>query len=408
MASYESFIAGRILRGSGARGRFTNPVIRISMAAIALGMAVMIVAVLVVTGFRNEITAKVTGFGAHIRISGYGTSDSYLETPMNLETGLREQLLREPGIAGVHPYATRAGIIKTADEIEGIVLKGVDQHYDWNYLKDKIVSGSLPDSINQPGMYHVLISSNTASKLGLKAGDEMIVYFIEQPPRIRKFRISALYETGLEEFDRTYAYCGIDVIRKLNNWSGTEVGGLEVMVSDFGRLNQVNERVNKLAGFAYQSQTIREVYPQIFHWLELQNLNVVILIVLILLVAGISMISMLLIIIMENTSLIGILKTLGIPDGAVRRIFIRIALPVIGVGVIAGNLLGLGLCLIQDAFGVVTLPQDSYYVSQVPVNFSLIPILLLNTGTVVACLLLLIGPSAVIAKITPSNAIKFR
>jgi lipoprotein-releasing system permease protein len=205
-----------------------------------------------------------------------------------------------------------------------------------------------------------------------------------------------------------YAFCGIDVIRKLNKWNENEAGGIELMISNLDLLDVINERVNNIAGIQYQSQTIKEVYPQIFHWLELQNINVVILIVLILLVAGVSMISTLLIIIMENTNLIGTLKTFGIPDSGVRRIFIRIALPVIGIGMLAGNVLGIGLCLLQDQYGIITLPQDSYYVSEVPVNFDALPILLLNVGTLLICLLMLIGPSSVIARITPSNTLKFR
>lgn len=385
----------------------SNPVIRIATFGIALGMAVMIIAVMVVTGFRNEITEKVIGFGSHIRINNFDSNNSYEEIPIETNAPFVTKVKQHPEVKHVQMYATKAGILKTENEIQGIVLKGVDGQYDWSFFKDKMKEGTIPVTDGNGTTPEVMISQKTANQLQLKKGDHIIVYFIEQPPRIRKFLISGIYATGLDEFDNLYVYCGIDVIRKLNNWTPLQAGGFEISIHDFSKLDEVNEEIYKIAGYQYYTQSIREQYPQMFHWLDLQNINVVIIIGLILLIAGISMISTLLIIILENATLIGLLKTMGSADKSIRKIFIYIAFPVIGAGILAGNILGIGLCLLQWKFGIVTLPQESYYVSQVPVNFSAYHLLLLNAGTIVACILMLLGPSAVIGRIQPARVIRF-
>jgi lipoprotein-releasing system permease protein len=405
--SYENFIARKILSRKAGRRKLGNPVIRIATGGIALGMAVMIIAVMVVTGFRNEITKKVTGFGAHIRLNNFDSNNSFEEIPVDLNQEMLNQLRNDPDVRHVQLYGTKAGIIKTDEEIQGIVLKGVDSTYDWNFFKDKIIEGKLLNTNTSPVANEVMISSFTARQLKLKTGDEMVVYFIEQPPRIRKFTITGIYETGLEEFDNLYVYCDLEIIRKLNSWKENQAGGLEILVNDFKQLESVSSRVYERAGYQYYTQSIFEQYPQIFHWLDLQNINVMIIITLILMIAGISMISTLLIIILDNTALTGVLKAMGATDKSIRNIFIRIAIPVIGTGILAGNVLGLLLCFIQWKFGIVTLPQESYYVSAVPVNFSLPYLLLLNAGTLLTCFLMLIGPSLVITKIDPSRILRF-
>jgi lipoprotein-releasing system permease protein len=404
--SYETFIAQKILSGKSGKKRLTNPVVKIAIAGITLGVAVMIIAVTVVTGFRNEITSKVIGFGAHIKISHFDSNSSYEEVPLLSDRKLIAELAANPNIKHVQEYANKAGIIKTNEELQGIVLKGVSGNYDKSFFVDKMIDGRFvapTDSNNK----EVVISNKIAKRLQLKTGDDMVVYFIEDPPRIRKLKITGIYETGLDEFDNLYAFCDIGMVRKLNNWNENQSGGIEILVKDLSQLNQLTDYVYHTAGYQYYTQNIIEQYPQIFSWLDLQNINVVIIITLILLVAGISMISTLLIIILENSTLIGILKSLGASDISIRKIFIYIALPVIGTGIVFGNVAGLGLCLLQQQFGIITLPQESYYVSQVPVNFSIPNLLLLNLGTIVACFLMLIGPSMVISRISPTKVIRF-
>lgn len=385
----------------------TNPIIKVATGGIALGMAVMILAVMVVTGFRNEITNKVIGFGAHIRINNFDSNNSYEEVPISSNAAFIDELRNDSRIQHLQPYATKAGIIKTNEEIQGVVLKGVSVEYNWDFFKKKIVEGRIIQFTDSSALPEVMISLKTARNLSLSPGDEMIVYFIEQPPRIRKFKISGIYETGLDEFDNLYAFCNIDIIRKLNNWNSDQAGGIEIMLTDFNKLDPMNDVVYATAGYQYYTQSIKEQYPQIFHWLDLQNVNVIIIIALILLVAGISMISTLLIIILENSELIGILKSMGSPNRSIRKLFIYIAIPVIGRGLLAGNILALTLATVQWKFGFVTLPQESYYVSQVPVNFSLWHMFLLNAGTILVCLLMLLGPSMVISKISPAKVIRF-
>lgn len=404
---FETFIARKILTSKSGNRRMTNPIIKVATGGIALGMAVMLLAVMVVTGFRNEITNKVIGFGAHLRINNFDSNNSYEESPISSKAEFIDELRKDPHIEHVQQYATKAGIIKTNEEIQGVVLKGVSDDYNWEFFKEKIVEGRIIQFKDSSSLPEVMISLKTARNLSLKTGDDMVVYFIEQPPRIRKLKIKGIYETGLDEFDNLYAYCNIDIIRKLNNWSSDQAGGIEIMLTDFDNLDEMNDVVYATAGYQYYTQSVKEQYPQIFHWLELQNVNVIIIITLILLVAGISMISTLLIIILENSGLIGILKSMGSSDRSIRKLFIYIAVPVIGRGLIAGNILGLILAALQWKFGLVTLPQESYYVSQVPINFSLWHLLILNGGTILACFLMLIGPSMVISKISPAKVIRF-
>jgi lipoprotein-releasing system permease protein len=402
--SYEIFIAKRLLSGKEGRGRLTNPVIRIATAGIALGVAVMLVAVMIVTGFRNEISAKVMGFGAHIRIGNFDSNNSFEESPITPDTALIRMISDHPSVTHWQTYATKAGIIKTKDEISGVVLKGIGSDYQSGFFEANMISGTFIDP-KEPNS--VVISQKSANQLRLKTGDEMVVYFIEQPPRVRKLKISGIYNTGLDEFDNLYAFCNIKLIRKLNNWNENQSGGIEILINDLSKIESATDDIYHMAGYQYYTQNIREQYPQIFHWLDLQNINVIIIITLILLIAGVSMVSTLLILILENTTLIGIMKSMGATDISMRKIFMYIAVPVIGTGLLAGNILGIGLGFAQEYFGIISLPEESYYVSKVPVHISIKHILLLNAGTLIACFLMLLGPSMVISRILPTKVIRF-
>lgn len=405
--SYELFIARRLLSGKAGKHRFTNPVIRIAIAGITLGMTVMLLAVMIVTGFRKEISGKVMGFGAHVRIGNFDSNNSFEELPVKVDSLLIKKLAGHPSVTHVQSYATKAGIIKTETEISGVVLKGIGPEYESSFFKSNLISGGFPQFGDEKTRSSVVISRKIAQELKLKVGDHIFIYFIEQPPRVRKLKIEGIYNTGLDEFDKLYAFCDIDLIRKLNNWSSEEVGGIEMLVNNLDQLNTTTDEIYHMAGYQYYTQNIKEQYPQIFHWLDLQNINVIIIITLILLIAGIGMISTLLILILENTTLIGLLKAMGASDFSVRKIFISIAIPVIGTGLLIGNILGIGLAIAQDSLGFIKLPEASYYVSQVPIYLSVTNILLLNAGTLLACFLMLLGPSAVISRISPSKVIRY-
>lgn len=403
----EFYLARRIVFGDGLNSRLSNPVIRLAMISIALGIAVMLISVMVVTGFRNEIEGKVTGFNAHIRINNFENNNSYEETPLEKNQPFYQSIRNNPAVKHIQVYANKAGIIKTETEMQGIILKGIGPDFDNAFFKTKMVEGSFFNLMPDKKSDKVLISKNTATLLKLKVNDPVLVYFIQQPPRVRKFNVSGIYQTGLEEFDNLYMLCDIAQVQQVNDWSKTQVAGFEVMLKDFKDLEKETPKIYKTIGFQFNAETITDLYPQIFNWLELQNINVYIIISLMLLVASINMVSTLLILILENVGMIGILKSMGANDFSIQKVFLYMAAFLIGIGIFAGNVFALLLCYLQYTFGFLKLPQESYYVSVVPVNFSLTPILALNAGTMLICMLMLIIPSFIVSKISPVKAIRF-
>lgn len=402
----ELFIARRIL--SKNKANFSRPIVRIAILSIGLGLTVMFVAVAILTGFQKEVREKVIGFGAHIQISHYDENSSLETKPISIHQDFYPSLETVKGIRHIQVYATKAGIIKTADQIQGIVLKGIGPDYDVSFFSNKIVAGHFLHFSDTGKTNDVLISKNLASLLKLHLNDDIRMYFISGTTTLgRKFHIAGIYETGLEEFDKVYVLCDIRHIQKLNNWQPDEVGGFEVILDNFNDLGKMGKYVYRKIGMTLDAKTIRDLYPQIFDWLDLQDINVLIILVLMVLVSGITMISTLLILILERTNMIGILKALGMPNGGIRRVFLINAVYIIGQGLFWGNLVGATLCILQQKYGIITLSQESYYVSVVPVNLDLWNILLLNAGTVVVCLAMLLVPSFVTSRISPVRAIRF-
>ncbi len=400
------FIARRIL--SDNKANFSRPIVRISILSICLGLTVMFVAVAILTGFQKEVREKVIGFGAHIQISHYDENSSLETKPISMHQDFYPSLETAKGIKHIQVYATKAGIIKTADQIQGIVLKGIGPDYDLSFFANKIVAGHLIHPGDTGKTNDVMISKNLASLLKLKLNDDIRMYFISGTTTLgRKFHIGGIYETGLEEFDKVYVICDIKHIQKLNDWQPDQVGGFEVILNNFKDLDKMGKYVYRRIGMTLDAKTIRDLYPQIFDWLDLQDINVLIIIILMVLVSGITMISTLLILILERTNMIGILKALGMPNGGIRRVFLINAAWIIGQGLLWGNLAGFALCIIQLKFGLITLSQESYYVSVVPVNLDLWNILMLNAGTAFVCLAMLLVPSFVISRISPVRAIRF-
>lgn len=402
----ELFIARRLL--SKNKANFSRPIVRIAILSIALGLMVMFVAVAILTGFQKEVREKVIGFGAHIQISHYDDNSSLETKPISTRQDFYPSLETVKGIRHIQVYATKAGIIKTSDQIQGIVLKGIGPDYDVSFFANKIVEGHFLRLSDTGRTNDVLVSRNLASLLKLKLNDDLRMYFISGTTTMgRKFHIAGIYETGLEEFDKLYVLCDIKHIQKLNNWQSDEVGGFEVILDNFNDLDKMGKYVYRKIGVTLDAKTVRDLYPQIFDWLDLQDINVLIILILMVLVSGISMISTLLILILERTNMIGILKALGMSNGGIRRIFLLNAAYIIGQGLFWGNLIGAVLCLLQQKYGIITLPQESYYVSVVPVNLDIWNILLLNAGTVIVCLAMLLLPSYVTSKISPVRAIRY-
>lgn len=404
----EIFIAKKIL--SRNKSNFSRPITRIAVASVAIGVAVMIISVAVVTGFQNEIRDKVIGFGSHIQISNFDSNNSFESSPIDRNQDFYDALHQNKEIRSIQVFATKAGIIKTDEDIQGVVLKGVDTDYDWSFFINRITQGVPPKISQNKKTNDVLVSEKICSTLKFKLNDTILMFFIREgqmTPSARKFRISGIYNTGLEEFDKIYIIGDLKHVQRLNNWDSTKVGGFEIIINDFNKLDEVSDYVYKNASYNLDSRNIKQMYPQIFEWLSFQDVNVIIIIVMMVFVALINMASTLLILIIEKTNMIGILKALGTRNWSIRKIFVYNAMYIIGKGLIWGNLLGIGLCLIQMYLGLIKLDPASYYVSVVPINFNLMNLLLINIGTVLVCFLVLIIPSYIITKISPVKAIRF-
>lgn len=401
-----TFISKRIF--SLSKENLSSTVMRIAVTSVALGIAIMLISIAVVIGFKNQIKDKVIGFVAPIHIQALNQNESIEETPFLFDSVLNARLSK-PFITEMHKTANKAGIIKTDDEIQAVVLKGVDSDYNWNYIGSYLIDGEIPQYIENERSNDVLISNIIASKMNLNVGDPVRIWFVDQDlkARGRKFNVIGVYETGLQECDERYVYCDLNQIRRLNGWNNGEVGHLEIWIDNEKNIDDYNEQIYYSIPTHLVSYTAMETYPQIFDWLELQDMNVIIIIVLMLLVAGITIISMLLIIILERTSTIGLLKAMGASNGLIRSIFLKRSCRILLIGMAIGNVIGIGLCLIQKYTNLITLSPESYYLSAVPIELNIWNILALNIGTLILWVLMLLLPTMLINNIRPSKSIRF-
>ena len=379
-----------------------------------MGLAVMILAVAILTGFKQQIREKVVGFGSHIQIINFDSNISLETTPISDTQEFIPRIKQIPGIRHLQVFATKAGIIKTNQDIQGVILKGIGSDFDWSYFKSNMVDGNVFTVTDTGRTDKVIISKKISDMLRLRTGDSFTMHFIQDPPRMRKFTVCGIYETSLEEFDKIYVFCDIGHIKKLNGWHDNQVSGFEIYINDFDKLDEMTMAVRDAIGYKiteeqpkYKVTNIRIKYPQIFDWLNFQDVNVIIIILLMLIVAGFNMISGLLILILEKTNMIGILKALGSEDITIRRVFLYQAAYLIGKGLLWGNLIGIGLAFLQLKTGLITLDPSSYYIKTVPVNLEMIHILLLNAGTMAAIIIMLLVPSQLISRITPVKAIRY-
>ncbi len=410
----ELHIAKKITYQNKSDKQISRPIISIATLAIALGLSVMILAVAIVTGFKAGITEKLTGFGSHIQISNYDNNNSFETYPIDQNLIPIGRLSQVEGIKHIQAYATKPGIIKTKEEIQGVILNGVSLNYDWSFFKDKLVEGKLIDMLPSKTSNEVLISKNIAQLLDLKVGDKLLMYFVQQPIRQRAFTISGVYNSGMDEFDKLFVICDIRHIQKLNNWESNQVSGIEISLNDFKQLDQtqgiIHDNISGIFaddGSTFRVVNIKQRYSQIFNWLEMLDINVWIILALMVLVAGFNMISGLLIIILEKTNMIGILKALGANNWSVRKIFLYQSAIIIGKGILFGNIVGIGICLIQYHFQIISLDPVNYYLDTVPINLNGFHLLLLNIGTLIITVSMLLIPSYLITRIAPSRAIKF-
>ncbi len=408
------FIAQKLIKGRRQGTSFSRPINVIAIVGISTGLAVMILAVSILTGFKQQIREKIVGFGSHIQILNFDSNISYETVPISTDQEFVPKIKGLSGVKHMQVFATKAGIIKTNDAIQGVVLKGIGSDFDWSYFKRNMVEGTVFTVNDSTRTNQIIISRKIADMLKLKTNDTISMHFIQDPPRMRRFTISGIYETSLEEFDKIYVFCDIGHIKRLNGWKDDQVSGFEVFIKDFDKLDQLTQEVRDLIGYKLTESdiklkvtNIRIRYPQIFDWLNFQDLNVIIIIILMLVVAGFNMISGLLILILEKTNMIGILKALGSEDKMIRRIFIYQAAYLIVKGLFWGNLIGIGIAFLQLKTGLLTLNSSSYYIKTVPVNLDFIHILLLNAGTMAAIIIMLLIPSQLVSRITPVKAIRY-
>ena len=402
----EFFIARRLIKRN--TGNFSDPIIRIAIIAVALGLIVMILAIAIIIGFKHEISSKVIGFGGHIQVSNFDNNYSYEVIPIEQDPALLRQLKDIPGVKHVQSFGNKPGIIKTENDIQGVVLKGIGRDFDWDFFKEKMINGSILQLSDTAISNDILISKKLASLLKLETGNDVRMYFIiDDLIRARRFTIKGIYETGLEDFDKMFVLCDIGQIQKLNSWESNQVAGFEILVNDLKNLDQVADEVYKFIPYDTNARTIKEIYPQIFDWLKLQDMNVIIILTLMILVAIITMISALLILILERTNTIGLLKALGCKTWNIRKIFLIIASNIALKGIFWGNLIGLSLVFVQKYSGIIKLSQESYYVSVVPIQINFFHLLVLNLATLLITIMALVIPSVIISAISPVKAIRY-
>lgn len=412
--SIGTFIASRLIKDRNRGTAFSRPINVIAIIGIALGLAVMILAVSILTGFKQQIRDKVAGFGAHIQVVNFDANLSYETVPISSNQPFVPKIREHRGIRNVQVFATKAGIIKTDENIQGVVLKGISSDYDWSFFRSNMVEGETLSVSDTARSNDVVISKKVADMLGFMPGDSFSMFFVQDPPRMRKFTVLGIYETSLEEFDKTYLFCDINHIRSLNGWSDDQISGFEIYINDFDQLDYMTDVIRDSIGYRISEEeeqlkvtNIRGRYPQIFDWLGFQDTNVIIILVLMILVAGFNMISGLLILILEKTNMIGVLKALGAGNKVIRRIFLYQAAWLTAKGLFWGNIIGIGLALLQLRTEMISLDPSSYYLSSVPINLDPVHIILLNIGTMIAIILMLLIPSQLIARITPVKAIRY-
>ena len=407
----EYFIAKRLITARDHKSSISAPIIKIAIAAIAIGMIMMIISVATGIGLQQKIRQKVAAFNGHIIITNYDENQSQLSlTPISTHQDFYPKFKNVEGINHVQAVATKSGIIRTETAFEGIIFKGVGKEYRWNNLQEYLVSGKLPNLNNQLND-EVLISEFLANRLNLKVGDKFNTFFMKedtnQKPNLRVFRITGIFNSGFQEFDSTYIIGDIRHIQRINKWESDQVGAFEVFVDDFNAIQEKGQEVYEKTGSTLDTQTIVEKYYYIFEWLKLFDFNIIVILVIMIAVATINMVVALLVLILERTQMIGILKSMGANNWTVRKIFLYNAFYLITKGLFWGNLIGVGMLLIQQNFGVIKLNPENYYVNEAPVFIDFGTIFLLNIGTVLICLLILLIPSYIITKISPIKAIRF-
>ncbi|MEQ8908432.1 MAG: FtsX-like permease family protein [Vicingaceae bacterium] len=403
--NFELYFAKKVIQGG--KNSFSKPIIRISILAISLGIAMMTLSLAIVEGFQQEIKRKVVGFGSHIQITDYQSKGSMESQAISKNRDFYPFLDTIPGINHIQVFALKGAILQANETNNGVIIKGIGSDFNWDFFDEYIKEGerlNISDSTDHP---EILISEAISKTLNVKLGEDLLVYFAQQPARLRKLEITGIYNTGLGEMDERMVFMDIAHLQKINSWDENQVGGFEILIDDLDDLDALTETVYQQIDYDLSAQSIKDSRLDIFNWLELQDVNVIIIITLLLLVCGIDMISALLILILERTKMIGVLKALGAKNTSIRKIFLYNAAYLILAGLVIGNLLGLGVAIAQQELGFLKLPQEAYFIDTVPIKLNFSKLLLLNLGTLVVCLLMLLIPSNIVASIKPVKTLRF-
>lgn len=403
----EYFIAGRIAIKS--ERTFSKLIVRIAIAGVMLSLAVMILSVAIIKGFKTEIQDKVRGFIGDVQVYRYDLNGSFEKAPFVPNDTTINSLKSNPHIKSYYPFASKPAIISANSEVEGINFKGIDQTYDWDFINKHLLSGrTINFADSAKASLEVLISEYTAKRLKLKVGDSFLMHFIQNPPKRRKLHIVGIYSVGIENIDKAFLLGNLNLIRNINNWPPNQMGGIEIRVNDFPNLKPIADYIYANLELKLRSRSVIESTPEIFTWLSLLDVNTKVLLALMMIVGVINMITALMIMILERTTMIGLLKALGMTNLSVMKIFLYNAIYLVGIGLVLGNILGLGLGYLQQYSHLFKLDQTNYYLAYVPIEIHFWDVFLLNIATVVVCFVVLLVPSLLVSRISPLKAIRFK
>ncbi len=413
----ELFIAKRLFSDKATRKLLSQRIIRIALIGIALGLTVMIVSVAVVTGFKKEIRDRVIGFGSNIQIINYDSNSSYETRPVSADQPFLETVRSLAGVKYVQPFATKPGMIKTDEYHQGIIFKGVTKDYNWDFFAKNLVAGHVPLLNDSSRVNEIILSEHLSKLLNIKLNDRVVVYFINEKdaiPRLLQFTVCGVYRSGFEEFDKVFILGDLKQVQRLNDWRNDQISGFEVAINNFNQIDNIEQEIrNSVIQFRnadadiMRTESITRLYPQIFDWLSVLDMNVWIILLLMVIVASFNMVSGLLVLILERASMIGVLKAMGSANWSIRKVFIYLSVFLTSRGMLWGNVIGISIVLLQGIFHIIKLDPAAYYVDYVPMNFSVLHLVLLNLGTITITSLILIIPSWLISRISPDKTIRF-
>ena len=410
----EYFIAKRLASSKESGNQLSRLMSIVAIVSIALGMAVMILTVAIVTGFKNEISDKLVGGNSHIQITNLDSNYSFETNCIEYDSLFFNQLLEIKGIKHIQKFITKGGIIKTETDNQGVMLKGIDTDFNWTFFSSCLLDGQIFSVSDTATTNDILISKKLAQLLRLKTGDKFDAYFVQDPPRLRRFTVCGIYSTQLDEIDKSLVLCDIKHLQKIYGWSKSQISGIEIQVDDIKNIENLTYEVSDKVifktyndGSRLSVNNIQQLYPHLFAWLDLLDTNVIIILLLTIVVAGFNMVSGLLIMLLERTSMIGVLKSLGMQSINIRKLFLYRTSFIVVKGLIIGNVIGIACCLLQQHFAIIKLDAASYFVTTVPINLNMFHVLLLNILSITAIMLVLIIPSQIITKISPEKTIRF-